>query len=168
MLLPPYNIYKGVAMKKIPNTKCVICGKPIYRRKRGSRRSYCEECLHHGHVDGARKHARKVYNEYIVRWKEGKETGARGKYSISNHIRRYLFEKYDSKCCECGWNKVNPYTQKIPLEIEHIDGDHTNNLEGNLLLLCPNCHSLTKTYKGANKGNGRHDRLKRYHSGKSF
>lgn len=30
-----------------------------------------------------------------------------------------------------------------------------NNKEENLLLLCPNCHSLTSTYKGANKGNGR-------------
>ena len=26
---------------------------------------------------------------------------------------------------------------------------------GKFSLLCPNCHSLTSTYKGANKGNGR-------------
>ena len=32
--------------------------------------------------------------------------------------------------------------------------------EDNLDLICPNCHSLTATYKGANKGNGRKDREK--------
>lgn len=31
-----------------------------------------------------------------------------------------------------------------PLEIEHIDGNALNNKEDNLILLCPNCHSLTK------------------------
>jgi 5-methylcytosine-specific restriction endonuclease McrA len=37
------------------------------------------------------------------------------------------------------------------------DGDATNNKEENLTLLCPNCHSLTPTYRGANKGNGKRD-----------
>ena len=40
-------------------------------------------------------------------------------------------------------------------------GNFENNSETNLTLLCPNCHSLTPTYKGANKGNGRKD-LKKY------
>ena len=31
------------------------------------------------------------------------------------------------------------------------------NKEENLTLLCPNCHSLTPTYRGANKGNGKRD-----------
>jgi hypothetical protein len=35
-------------------------------------------------------------------------------------------------------------------------------------LLCPNCHSLTKTFKGANKGRGRHQRRSRYKNGQSF
>ena len=39
---------------------------------------------------------------------------------------------------------------------QHIDGNSKNNKEENLTLLCPNCHSLTKTYKGANRGNGRY------------
>lgn len=38
----------------------------------------------------------------------------------------------------------------------------------NLILLCPNCHSLTPTYKALNKGNGRHNRMKRYNDGKSY
>ena len=48
----------------------------------------------------------------------------------------------------------------MPLEVEHIDGNYLNNSEENLDLICPNCHSLTATYKGANKGKGRKERNK--------
>ncbi len=82
----------------------------------------------------------------------------KGKYQISNHIRKYLGHKYDNKCCLCGWNKINPHTGISPLEIEHIDGNYLNNREENLMLICPNCHSLTPTYKGANRENDRKDR----------
>ena len=33
-------------------------------------------------------------------------------------------------------------------------------MKKNLELLCPNCHSLTATYKAANMGSGRKDRKK--------
>ena len=59
-------------------------------------------------------------------------------------------------------SKINPYTINSPLEIEHIDGDYRNNTESNLVLLCPNCHSLTSTYKGANVERGRKSRSKYY------
>lgn len=71
-------------------------------------------------------------------------------------------EKYQCKCSKCGWGEENPFSHTIPLEVEHIDGNFQNNREDNLTLLCPNCHSLTPTYKGANKGNGRKDREKYY------
>ena len=98
------------------------------------------------------------YEMYIEDWQKGLLTGLKGKYQISNHIRRYLLSKYNNRCAVCGWNKVNPYTHICPLEIEHIDGNYLNNSESNLILLCPNCHSLTSTYKGANRGFGRKDR----------
>lgn len=82
----------------------------------------------------------------------------KGKYQISNHIRHYLLEKYNYQCAKCGLGKINPFSNIIPLEIEHIDGNYLNNSESNLILLCPNCHSLTSTYKGANRGNGRKER----------
>lgn len=92
-------------------------------------------------------------------WKSGEISGTVGNawIDVSKHIRKYLFEKFDNKCSRCGWSEINPYTNRLPLEIEHIDGDATNNKEENLTLLCPNCHSLTKTYRGANKGNGTRD-----------
>ena len=99
------------------------------------------------------------YKNYIKNWKAGKETGLRGNYQTSMYIRTYLLKKYNNKCSKCGWGRMNPYTKKIPLEIEHIDGNYLNNKEENLLILCPNCHSLTSTYKGANK-NGRKSRKK--------
>lgn len=74
---------------------------------------------------------------------------------IPSYLRRYIFNKFDNKCCICGWNEVNKYTYTLPLEIDHIDGNPYNNCEENLRLICPNCHSLTETYRGANRGNGR-------------
>lgn len=52
------------------------------------------------------------------------------------------------KCENCGlesWLDV-----PIPLEIHHIDGNHTNNELDNLQVLCCNCHALTTNYKGKN------------------
>lgn len=99
------------------------------------------------------------YNIYINNWKNGKESGLRGNYQTSMYLKTYLFKKYNNKCNKCGWGEKNKYTGNIPLEIEHIDGNYMNNAESNLLLLCPNCHSLTSTYKGADK-NGRKSRKK--------
>lgn len=98
------------------------------------------------------------YNERIHSWKET------GKFS-KGAVKRYLTEQVNG-CWGCGiteWNK-----KPIVLELEHIDGNPENNDESNLSLLCPNCHSQTDTYKGKNKGNGRHNRMKRYYNGKSF
>lgn len=84
------------------------------------------------------------------------------------NYKKYLIYVHGNKCMECGWCEVNPHTGNVPIELEHIDGDSSNNSENNLKLLCPNCHSLTPTYKNLNKGNGRHERMKRYNEGKSY
>lgn len=86
----------------------------------------------------------------------------RGDYQISMYIKTYLFRKFDNQCARCGWGEINPFTHNIPLEIDHIDGNYKNNHKDNLILLCPNCHSLTQTYKGANLKNGRKSRSKYY------
>jgi hypothetical protein len=38
----------------------------------------------------------------------------------------------------------------MPLELDHVDGDKTNNQLDNLRMICPNCHALTPTYRGKN------------------
>lgn len=90
------------------------------------------------------------YNKYITEWLDGNHDGRKGKFLISNHIRRWLFEKYENKCGKCGWDVMNKYTGNIPLEVNHIDGQHINNRPENLELLCPNCHSLTETFRNTN------------------
>lgn len=100
------------------------------------------------------------YMNFIKKWKEGETSGMRGEYQLSMHIKTYLLQKYNNQCARCGWGETNQYTGKIPLEIEHIDGNYKNNKEENLIVLCPNCHSLTSTYKGANYNHGRKTRKK--------
>ncbi len=103
-----------------------------------------------------------LHKTYINNWKHGLENGIRGDYQIFMHIKTYLFKKYSNKCARCGWGKINQYTVTIPLEIDHIDGNYKNNEEDNFILLCPNCHSLTETYKSTNLNYGRKSRTKYY------
>ena len=70
-------------------------------------------------------------------------------------VRQYLIGKHQGACSRCGWAERNPVTQRVPLEIEHIDGDWRNSTEENLTVLCPNCHSLTPTFRNLNNGRGR-------------
>lgn len=56
----------------------------------------------------------------------------------------------------------------IPLELDHVDGDSSNEVKENVRLLCPNCHAQTPTYKARNRGRGRHFRRERYKTGKSY
>jgi len=93
----------------------------------------------------------------IKNWKDKKIIGGNGPdfERQCKFIRRYIFEKFDNKCSECGWNKINTFTGKIPLQIHHIDGNSRNHSENNLQLLCPSCHSLTQFFGSKNNGNGR-------------
>jgi Zn finger protein HypA/HybF involved in hydrogenase expression len=53
------------------------------------------------------------------------------------------------KCESC--NNEDWMSKKIPLELEHCNGDNTDNRLENLKLLCPNCHAQTDYYRGRNK-----------------
>lgn len=128
---------------KRPTTYCKVCGKET-----NNHTTFCSS-------DCSLKYR---YTDYIMRWKLGLEDGMAGSCGISGYIRRYIFAKYENKCARCGWSEVNKFSKRIPLQIGHIDGNYRNNREENLILLCPNCHSLTPTYMGLNRGHGRKER----------
>ena len=119
----------------------------------------CQSCGNNYRGNGktcSRKCSDNLKKESKIRlWLEGSHNGMRGKTSTAYWIKSYLIETYGNQCMKCGWGEVNPHTNKVPIELSHIDGDFTNNNLDNLELICPNCHSLTNSYKGANKKNGR-------------
>lgn len=136
-----YNNSKRIIHKENEKRKCICCGNEINDCARKYCSIECQQTYQH--------------DEWVKKWKEGSISGTIGKYEISSHIRRYLFDKYNCKCQKCGWGEVNKTSNKVPLQIHHIDGDCLNNNEENLELLCPNCHSLTDTYGNLNETSNR-------------
>lgn len=55
----------------------------------------------------------------------------------------------NGRCNKCGIDEW--LGEKITLELEHKDGNNSNNSRENLEALCPNCHSQTSTWRGRNK-----------------
>ena len=119
---------------------CKNCGKEIAKN-----RVYCSTSCQQEYQS----------NYAVKEWLAGERTGMSGDYKIADYVRRYMLKKVNYKCELCGWGEINPFTNKIPLEIHHIDGNYKNTVESNLQVLCPNCHSLTATHRGSNLYNGR-------------
>lgn len=135
-----------------------------------------ENCNHNNNCLNCNKEVNNSYKKYCnndcfqeYRKKKTIELIETGDTTLTpRQYKNYLIERYGNECMECGWGEKNLKSNNVPIELEHIDGNSNNNELSNLKLLCPNCHSLTPTYKGNNRGNGRHNRRERYQEGKSY
>ena len=127
---------------------CLKCETPINSK---TKKKFCS-------LDCSAKHRQM---QRLDEWLLGKRP------NICNpSIRNYLIELEGNKCSVCGIENWND--RPIVLEVEHKDGNSGDSSKDNVCLICPNCHSQTDTYKGKNKGKGRHKRMERYYDGKSY
>jgi len=83
-----------------------------------------------------------------------RRTCACGKPSSSKGYNRRGYKVWGSKCESCRYYAYRQFKKdhceecgfiaihSSQLDVDHIDGDHTNNNECNLKTLCANCHRL--------------------------
>ncbi len=113
---------------------------------------YCNNTCHNNHrFDVQRKYRQKLCEEDRI--------DDLKKYRIKSDVAKlYLITIYGEKCMKCEWNERHTKTNKVPIQIHHIDGNWNNNKLKNLELLCPNCHSLSDTFGRLNKNLGGRNR----------
>lgn len=120
------------------NNICLNCGNIMKNISRGK---FCSNLCH----------SEFVFNNKIYKWLSEEKFELNKSSGASNYIKRWLLKINKNKCQNCGWDKINETSKKCPLEIHHVDGDAYNNDISNLMILCPNCHSLTSNYKNIKK-----------------
>lgn len=59
-------------------------------------------------------------------------------------IRERIFKKRGRRCELCKWDKKNEQGV-CPVQVHHKNGRQSH-AEENLIVLCPNCHSLTTNF----------------------
>jgi len=159
------NCGERISYERRKSTFCNrSCGASYNNRRFPKRRSYSRTCLNCGSLN--RKNTTYCspecgreyrYGLSVGKWLRGEITGSQGSGKFHKWVKQWLMEQHDNKCETCGWGNKNEFTNTVPLEVHHLDGDSKNNRPENLQLLCPNCHSLTKSHCGANtrKANAR-------------
>lgn len=148
-------------IKRNPNHFCSkSCSAAFNNKKRGKTTVACYGC---GKEIKRQPHQIKKYNNsfcsraccmnhkrqtVLSDWKEGKTSGASGKGGTASVIKEYILQKQHYSCLICGITNWND--KPLTLQLDHIDGNCTNNAEENLRCLCPNCHTQTENWGARN------------------
>ena len=142
----------GELYRRKPNTKCLVCGKSIYRRpvEMARGRVFCGQkcygtanrketpCVVCGTPILASANAKTCSRSCANIHRAGMhyKTGSpRDKVKDQRSIKLRVFASKGEKCELCGYNK------KGILNVHHKDKNRQNNDLSNLELLCPNCHA---------------------------
>jgi hypothetical protein len=81
-------------------------------------------------------------------WNTGQRLKDWSEYNKLSSLKPHLIKERGHQCEKC---KITEWQgNPIPLEVEHSNGDRTDNRKENLELLCCNCHALTPTWRGRN------------------
>jgi len=75
-----------------------------------------------------------------------------GRWTPTHRLKLRLIRSglKEARCELCGWAERAP-GGRIPLELDHINGDRNDNRLVNLRVVCPNCHALQPTHRGLNR-----------------
>lgn len=164
-----YRGFESLRPLQVLREDCMKFASPRYKHSRRIRVTCKNECGNFTKQRHTKYCSNKCQldhqNASVLRaWQSGLISGAEPKCQdrLRRPIRDYMLKKAGYRCEQCGWDKVNPSSGRSPLCVDHRDGNPTNHAESNLKVLCPNCHSLTPTFGGLNKGNGRSSRRKYY------
>lgn len=123
------------------------------REKTDEIRKRTSDTLKRAHIDGRISTKGRVYAEEVIQ--KRKETWDKkllesdfSSLKFESIRKRVILEQNNccNRCGICEWLNL-----PITLELEHIDGNRQNNSRENLEALCPNCHSMTDTWRGRNK-----------------
>lgn len=137
--------------KRKPNTACLVCGKPIYRRpvEIANGRVFCSTvcngirnrrevpCIVCGKPILASLHKKTCgrscanANRAGIKYKVG---SPKDKVKTQRALKIRLVKERGSACERCGYSKLEI------LHVHHRNRDRQNNDLSNLELICPNCH----------------------------
>ncbi|MFD6354496.1 HNH endonuclease [Nocardia tengchongensis] len=132
-------------LRRSPISPCQRCG-TIERDRRNLRGPYCSwTCYNEDRYERTGGFAR-----WLKAWLSGEQSGTTLDGKPDHRIRQALVQLRGQACEECGWDRVNPVSKRVPLHVDHITGDRARNRPDELRLLCPNCHSLTTNYQHLN------------------
>jgi len=167
------NVERNLAYEQHPRC-CIVCENAIsYQQFKNGNRFCGSVCaakynnnrlgtgllndheIKYGHVGNLDERRRQSIKRLIDAWMEDPSIASNANGDLKKIFREHVLLIAGHQCSQCGWGKRNQTTGRVPLHVDHIDGDWTNNIVSNLRVLCPNCHSLTPTYGSLNRGKGR-------------